>query len=94
MKAVTYARYGSPDVLEVGSLTAYLIERGGRLALRVKDPNAEARRSFSGIDCFPADSRFRVEGRFEALAEPRPITIASVAGTAEEMIVPPLSRVW
>jgi len=80
--------HGAPDVIGLGSLTLHLIERGDRVAVRVKDPHSAARRDFEGIDYFPVDSRFRVEGRFEPLPEPRPITIVSVAGTEEEMLIP------
>jgi len=51
--------------LEHGSLSFYLIARGDRLGVRVKDARAAALAAFQGLDYYPADRRWRIEGRFE-----------------------------
>jgi uncharacterized protein (DUF1684 family) len=51
--------------LEHGSLTLYLIARGDRLGVRIKDARAAALAAFRGLDYYPADRRWRIEGRFE-----------------------------
>ncbi len=56
---------GEPTVLSCGSLLLHVIDRGGRLFLRVKDRQAEALRTFTGIDRFPVDPRWRVTARLE-----------------------------
>ncbi|MFM7103261.1 MAG: DUF1684 domain-containing protein [Verrucomicrobiota bacterium] len=58
-----------PEVVESGRLRWWILRRGDRLAVRVKDPEAPARRRFPGLPCFPWDSRWRLEARLEA-AEP------------------------
>jgi uncharacterized protein (DUF1684 family) len=77
-----------PDVLRLGRLSMYVIRRGERFALRVKDPEAETRRAFDGIDYFPLDPSYRVEARFERFDEPRQVQVPTVAGTTSEMLVP------
>ncbi len=79
---------GPPDALELGRLRMYVIRRGSRVALRVKDPEAPTRKQFAGLDYFAIDPAYRVRAVFEAYAEPRQVEIPTVNGTASEMLVP------
>lgn len=79
---------GKPDVLRLGRLSMHVIRRGDRFALRVKDPEAETRREFHGIDYFPVAPAYRVEARLERFDEPKKVQIPTVAGTTSEMLVP------
>lgn len=69
-----------PSELQLGPITAYLIERGGRLALRVKDEQAPPRLAFDGIDAYPLDPRWRLAARFEPADEGRALPIPNVTG--------------
>lgn len=51
-----YVRYGR--------IHASVIERDGRFAIRVRDPEAESRRSFAGIETYPFDPAWRIRGIF------------------------------
>ena len=62
---------GEATVLATGSLLMHVIDRGGQLFLRVKDREADALRTFSGIERFPVDPRWRVVARIE----PGPATV-------------------
>ena len=66
--------------LELGPLTFYVIERGSRVGVRVRDRNAETRRNFHGLRWYGADSRWRVRAKLEAPPPDRKITIANVVG--------------
>jgi len=55
----------STTVLVQGSLTMHVIDRDGRLFLRVKDREADALKQFAGIARFPVDPAFRVTARIE-----------------------------
>jgi uncharacterized protein (DUF1684 family) len=79
---------GEPDVVELGRLRFYVIRRGERSAVRVKDPENEARRAFRGLDFFPVDPAYRVVGRLRRFETPRPVTVPTVVGTAVEMLAP------
>ncbi|MCK9283182.1 MAG: DUF1684 domain-containing protein [Rhodocyclaceae bacterium] len=52
---------GAPSVIRCGSIEFFVIERDGRLALRIRDREAAARKRFAGIDCFVYDPAWRIE---------------------------------
>jgi len=83
---------GKPDVLRIGSVGLYLIERGGKLAARVKDSRSPARVRFQGIESFPVDPSYRVQGTFEPYAEPRRVNVATAQGPSQTMLVPGIVR--
>lgn len=56
---------GDPTVLAVGSFLFHVIERGDELFLRVKDRESEVLRTFTGVDRFPVDERWRIRARLE-----------------------------
>jgi len=74
--------------VRVGRLTFYVISRGDRLGVRVKDPEGPARTGFTGLEHFPVDPRFRVRARLEAYPEPREVEIPTAVGTEETMLAP------
>jgi len=74
---------GEPTVLTLGSLSFYVIRRGERLGVRIKDSQSEARKNFQGIESFPVDSRWRVEARFEPYDPPRSIAVPNVLGMVD-----------
>jgi len=67
-------------MLRRGSLLFYLIRRGDRLGVRVKDSQSEARRTFRGLDSFPIDPAWRIEARFEPYDPPKSISVPNVLG--------------
>jgi len=83
---------GTPDIVGVGRLRFYLIDRGGRLGARIKDPEAAARRKFKGIEHFPIDPRYRVTARLEPYPTPREVQVPTVLGTPTPMLAPGVLR--
>lgn len=79
---------GAPTVLAIGSLSFYLIERSGKLGIRVKDSRAEVRVHFRGLEYFPVDPKWRIAARFEPYSPPKKIPITTVLGMEEEMPAP------
>jgi len=71
---------GNPTILAHGSLRFYVIERGGRFAVRVKDSASEARGTFRGIPYFPTNPAWRIEARFEPYDPPKSIRVPNVLG--------------
>jgi len=69
-----------PTVLSHGSLSWFPIERSGKLGIRLRDSDSEALRHFSGIERFPADRRWRIEGKLETHDPPRTVEITNVLG--------------
>jgi uncharacterized protein (DUF1684 family) len=69
-------------------MTLHVIERGGRLAVRVRDTASPARTRFDGIEAYPVDARWRVAARFEPYEPARTVEVPTVLGTAEPMTCP------
>lgn len=67
-----------------GSLSWYLLNRGGRLAFRLKDRDSEALRNFHGTEWFPVDPAWRVEARLEGPPHRLEVPSATGARTDEE----------
>jgi uncharacterized protein (DUF1684 family) len=79
---------GKPTVLRLGSLSFYVIKRGDRLGVRVKDSRSPALAGFRGVESFPADPAWRVVARFEPHPRPASIPIANVLGQIESQPSP------
>jgi len=81
---------GTPDMVHVGRAVVYIIDRDGRLAARVKDPEAATRRNFRGLEYFPIDPGARVTATLEPYEVPREVEIPTVVGTPTTMLAPGL----
>jgi len=79
---------GKPDTLALGSVRFFLIRRGERLGVRVKDSEAATRKAFHGIPTYAPSAAWRVEGRFEPATTERKISVPNVLGEVEEMVSP------
>ena len=85
-------RSGKPDVVTVGRLRISVIQRGDRLAARVRDPECAARKGFKGLAYFPVDPRLRVSGTFEPYPSLREVEVPSAHGPAQKVLAAGLVR--
>ena len=83
---------GKPDMLQAGRVRFYVIRRGDRLGIRLKDPEAPARKAFHGVPRYPVDPAWRVEADFVPYDPPQTRAISTVMGTTEPMTTPGLLR--
>ncbi|HET6804460.1 MAG TPA: DUF1684 domain-containing protein [Frateuria sp.] len=83
-----HAGAAGPTLVRFGSASFYVIDREGRKALRVKDPEAPTRAHFAGIDYFPIDPSWRVEADWVPFAPAHKLEIGSVIGTIDAVDVP------
>jgi uncharacterized protein (DUF1684 family) len=72
-----------PTVMNIGTLSFYLIKRGGQLAVRVKDKENPARLNFKGLHYFPLDPKWRFEATYEPYSPPKMLQIATMINTVE-----------
>ncbi|HWQ13638.1 MAG TPA: DUF1684 domain-containing protein [Roseiflexaceae bacterium] len=77
---------GPADVVSVDDVSFFLIQRGTRLGVRVRDRNSRARREFGGRQWFPVREEYRVEAAFTAYDPPRQLQVLNVLGEMEEMV--------
>jgi hypothetical protein len=72
-----------PDEVAVNALTMYVIHRGDKFGIRLKDRNSEYRRSFTGLHWYPIRPEYRVTAKFVAWPQPKEIPIANILGQTE-----------
>nr|WP_242106887.1 DUF1684 domain-containing protein [Luteimonas aquatica] len=77
----------SPSVIgfDQGKGKLTVIERGGRHALRVKHADADTRTGFAGLDYWPADPSWKIEGRFVANAPGKTLPIPDIIGDTNDI---------
>jgi uncharacterized protein (DUF1684 family) len=77
-----------PDVLKFGDASVTIIERGGKTGVRVRDPNAETRRDFTGCKWFPASDAWRVKAHWVPYPKPKTIAITNILGMTDREPTP------
>jgi uncharacterized protein (DUF1684 family) len=77
-----------PTILRLSSLSFYVIRRGDQLAVRIKDAQSRARNTFTGIEYFPIDLRWRFRARFTPYDPPRSSRVPTILGMEETYQVP------
>ncbi len=76
------------DVLTLGRLRLYVIERGDRHGVRVKDPESIRLEEFGGLNYYPLDPAYRPDTVFKPYDAPREVSISTVIGTTVTMLAP------
>lgn len=71
---------GKPDQVVLGDLTMFVIQRGDRYGIRLRDKNSSMRKEFRGLRWFPVKQEYRIVARFTSYPKPRPIAISNVLG--------------
>jgi uncharacterized protein len=79
---------GAPTALELGTFSFFVIERGERIGIRLRDSDSDARKTFHDIPSYPIRPEYRVTARFEAYDPPRELPVPTVLGTVEPMQCP------
>ncbi len=74
----------APTQVDLGSFQFYVLDREGRIGLRLKDREAPAFTTFEGIDRFEVDPHWRLEARWEPYDSPRTVFTPNVLGSAFE----------
>lgn len=69
-----------PTRVEADGIRVHLVRSGEVPALRVRDPQAESRQSFVGLDYYEPDPAWRVGARFIKHAEGSTLRVANVMG--------------
>jgi uncharacterized protein (DUF1684 family) len=74
---------GEPTIVASGTVSFYVISRGS-FALRIKDSQAQGRLEFEGVESFPIDETWRINGRFVRAAKGTSIEIVNVLGQVDQ----------
>ena len=83
-------RSGAPTLVDFddGQGQLSIIRRGGRQAVRVRHLEADTRTHFTGIEYWPVDAGWRIEGRFLAHPPGRTMEIPLIVGGSEAIANP------
>ncbi len=79
---------GRPDVLRVRDLSLFVIQRGDRYGLRVKDKNSPLRRAFTGLKYFPTNEKYRLPAKFVSYQPAKMIPVPNILGQVDEETSP------
>ena len=79
---------GDPTVLSSGPLRFFIIERAGKIGVRVRDVDSPRRRQFAPIDYYPIGTDWVFTARFEPYEPHRHIRIINILGLEEDMDCP------
>lgn len=72
---------GGASLVKVRDVTFHIIKRGDAYGVRVRDPQSEARATFTGRNWFEIDPAYRVVGTFHPYQNAQPIDVDSIIGT-------------
>jgi uncharacterized protein (DUF1684 family) len=75
--SASVAEAGSLSWLYYGDKLVELVLRGGRYAIRQRDPKAATRLGFSGVPAYPVDPRWVTTGHFTPLAQGERVEVAT-----------------
>lgn len=77
-----------PTELIAGPLHFMVIDRSGRLGVRVRDSVSPNRVQFKGLQYFPARADWHIQARFEPYVPEHKIRIVNILGMTEDMTSP------
>jgi uncharacterized protein (DUF1684 family) len=75
---------GKPDLIQFDAFTLFVIHRGERYAIRLKDTQSATRKEFTGLHWFPVKESYRVVAKFVPYQPPKMLTIPNILGETEQ----------
>jgi uncharacterized protein len=79
---------GKADIVEIAGLKLYVIRRGKRFGIRLKDDESEYRRNFQGLRWYPAKREWVINARFVPYPQPRKMLFDSQTGDKQDYTSP------
>lgn len=79
---------GDPTLLELGPLNFYVLVRGDRVGLRIRDREAKLRLEFPGLEYFDADPAYRLTARFTPNPPGTTVPMVNVLGIVDDVPSP------
>jgi hypothetical protein len=75
---------GHPSVMMTGSYKWFIIKRGEKLGIRLRDLNSPLVKNFAGIETFDIDKGWRIEATYRKFPAPKIIKVPTILGTIED----------
>ena len=77
-----------PTYVRAGTVNFYIMDRSGKLFLRVRDSESPRLKHFAGIEAWPVDPAWRIEADRVPFDPPREVTITNIIGLTEPALIP------
>jgi uncharacterized protein len=71
------------DILAINRLKFYLIRRGDKAGVRLKDNDSETRKHFQGLSWYPVDPAWRIQAKYTAWDKPHSLVFHNTIGQEE-----------
>lgn len=78
---------GNPTKLKLNSFIWFVIKRGEKYGIRLRDLEAPLLKTFNGIERFPGNEDWRIVADFVPLAKPKEIDVPNILGAFDKEIV-------
>lgn len=78
---------GTPTVVESGALAFFVVDREGRLAVRLRDRAWADTREFHGVASYDYDPNWQIEATWETLEPPLTMEVPNVSGELKTVTV-------
>lgn len=78
----------NPTLVRTDTVNFHVMERSGKLFLRVRDSESASRKNFGGIDYYPIDPAWRIEADWVPFDPPREIRLTNIIGLIEPALIP------
>ncbi len=85
-KRAALALEPNADIVPIGRLKLFVIVRGDRVGLRMRDPQSALLREFQGLQWYPIETQARIVAKF--VVEPRKIRVPNILGQDNEQESP------
>ncbi len=79
---------GSPDQISFADFTMFVIKRGPKYGIRLKDLHSEMRRNFHGLKWYPVKEGYRIQARFVSYHTPQTLAVPNILGQTEDQPSP------
>jgi uncharacterized protein len=79
---------GPADIISVKGLSMFVIKRGARFGIRMRDVNSSFRREFTGLHWFPVSETWRIQARFVPYRPAKMIPVLDIIGNTERQPCP------
>ena len=85
-KTLRSDRNGKPDILELNDFRMWVIHRGDRFAIRMRDLNATRFKNYNGLNFYPPRKKYQINAEFIPYSPPKIETLATVVGIKTMMV--------
>ncbi|HTW64247.1 MAG TPA: DUF1684 domain-containing protein [Bryobacteraceae bacterium] len=81
--ATVQSLHEDTDILAINRLKFYLIRRGDKVGVRLKDNDNPERKHFTGLNWYPVDASWRIQAKYTAWKTPHSIVHYNTIGQRE-----------